>query len=734
MALSKAAQIERMRVQEVFNEYVKHNGDLSKFAAKLAKKYSEEDGFTYTNTKITKYLKVTLEGKKLDAQTKTAISAVEIKRNKRILSKGDKIYQLYNEFNGDWEKLYESLGEETELTDENNGYPLTIAGLKKYMKAYNESIRPKEVFDKYMECQGDFRLFIQELIDRYSREDEEEYTPSKVIRYLKKYLANKKLVKDEKEQLENIDLLNKQRMIDIGQIIYYAYLKCGYDMDKVYSELATDARIIDVSNNEQLDQKGMKRYLNEYIAYARPKEVFEDYITNRGRYYPFSAELLERYAAEDHSDKPYTVAKLQNLLTAYVNDEERITPDEKEAYSAVLIELVKRKYICGGKFVEGFIHFNGNFEKILQFYKSRGDHYEYFIDPITGEQLTKSAIYENVNFYLKNPNNPQRVNRYNVVKKLSSSTALRNITYYTFNMFVDMIKKGESFESIKEFCDLHGISVYSIKTMINAYSYDENYSKEIEDRMYKFAGTAFRQPKDEEERKAKGTASPEYMEKTRLKNLESLKRLLEHYIQSDERRITRVMMEEFELNPARFDKTLALARENTSDVALRNLINKYDTKVSVIENETHTILNAIYNYILYGIIINGSLEGFTTYDLFNLFGNVDVTELTRMAYKHIQPVSAAERVVKWLRFVFGNQRIYSTPEELAENVKHSLNSLTLNDEEKLEAAQYMESRGWPLSSVIFEDLLDRILRGQVSLHGTEATAEDQKEAGGQAKK
>ena len=733
MALSKAAQIERMRVQEVFNEYVKHNGDLSKFAAKLAKKYSEEDGFTYTNTKITKYLKVTLEGKKLDAQTKTAISAVEIKRNKRILVKGEKIYQLYNEFNGDWEKLYESLGEETELTDENNGYPLTLAGLKKYMKAYNESIRPKEVFDRYMECQGDFRLFVQDLIDKYSREDEDEYTASKVIKYLKKYLSNKKLVKDEKEQLENIDLLNKQRMIDIGQIIYYTYLKCKYDMDKVYSELATDSRIIDITNNEQLDLKGMKRYMNEYISYARPKEVFEDYIANKGRYYPFSAELLERYTAEDHSEKPYTVAKLQNLLNAYVNDEERITPDEKEAYSAVLIELVKRKYICGGKFVEGYIHFNGNFDKIIAFYANREKDYPYFIDNITGEVLTKSAIYENVNFYLKNPNNPERVCRYNVVKKLSSSTALRNVSYYTFNMFVEMIKRGDSFESIKEFCDQHGITIYGIKTMINAYSYASDYSKDIEDIMYKFAGTSFIQPKSEDEKKPKGTASPEYMEKTKLKNLENLKHLLEHYIQSDDRRITRMMMEEYNLNPSSFDKTLAIAREDT-DIVLRNLINKYDAKVSVIENETHTILNSIYNYIVYGIIINGSLEGFTTYDLFNLYGNVDVTELTRMAYKHIKPISSAERVVKWLRFVFGSQRIFSTPEELAANVKHSLNSLTLDDDEKLAVAQYMESMGWPLSSVIFEDFLDRILRGQVTLPGGEIAPEEQKEVGGQAKR
>ena len=143
MAESKRTLTERARVSEVFNMYVKYSGDLSKFASELAKKYGEEDGFTYTHNKILNYLKVTLDKKSLDKASKEAIHNIEVKKGKRMLAKGRDIYALFKECNGDWELIQEKLSEHPTLTDENNGNMLTVVGLKRYMKMYNDKIRNK---------------------------------------------------------------------------------------------------------------------------------------------------------------------------------------------------------------------------------------------------------------------------------------------------------------------------------------------------------------------------------------------------------------------------------------------------------------------------------------------------------------------------------------------------------------------------------------------------------------
>ena len=83
-------------------------------------------------------------------------------------------------------------------------------------------------------------------------------------------------------------------------------------------ELSNDIRILDVYSNEHLDMNGMIKYMKEYMNYARPKEVFDEFVEHKGRYYPFSLELGTKYAKEDNNVKPYSVAKLQNYLYAYI--------------------------------------------------------------------------------------------------------------------------------------------------------------------------------------------------------------------------------------------------------------------------------------------------------------------------------------------------------------------------------------------------------------------------------
>ena len=711
MAESKRTLTERARVSEVFNMYVKYSGDLSKFASELAKKYGEEDGFTYTHNKILNYLKVTLDKKSLDKASKEAIHNIEVKKGKRMLAKGRDIYALFKECNGDWELIQEKLSEHPTLTDENNGNMLTVVGLKRYMKMYNDTIRPKEVFDAYMANNGDFSLFINELLERYSFEDGEEYTTSKITKYLKQYLNSRRLFKEEKEQMENIDLLNRKRLLDIGEIIYFTFLKHNFNFDLVVKELENNPRIVDVYSNEQLDRAGMMKYMKEYMNYMRPKEVFDEYVEHKGRFYQFSEALEIRYAKEDGNDKPYTVAKIQNYLNTYLEDTARFEAEEKKRYNETLIEIVKRRYISGGKFIEGFIHFNGDYNKVMEFFTNRPKDVDYFRDDVTGNIVTKPVMFDNVDCYLKKPNNIDRVNNYNIVRRLNISTALKDFGIKAFNQLIDLFKSSASFETIREFTDSHNLNRDHIRNIRNIYASTENPERDVIESLDEFIKVAFKaQPKERTGLSDKQTA---YLENSRLNKLECLKKLLEHYIQSDERRITQVLMEQYDLTPGKFDKALALASE-TTDVQLRSLLDKYYAKVNYIESENREILDRLNKYLTVGYIVNGEFSKLNTYDFYKEFGNVDLNELKKSCYKYYR-VAAAERIVKWLRFVFNGQRIYKTPEELAREVDFKTNGLSLNDEEKLVAAKYMESMGWPLSSVVYTDFIYRLLCGQVSL-------------------
>ncbi len=702
---------EKARVTEVFNLYIKHNGDLSKFADSLAKKYSEEDGFTYSHTKIIGYLNVMLNKRSLDKNTKDAIRNIEIKKSKRMITKGKEIYELYLECNGNWDVVSDKREEHPSLTDENTGNMLSIVGMKKYMRMYNETARPKEVFDCYMANNGDFSLFINELVEKYSKEDEEEYTTSKITKYLKQYLANRKLVKDEKEQMENIDLLNKKRIIEIGEIIYYYYLKNDGDFQSTYEELSNDPRMIDIHTHEHLDRNGMFKYMREYNNYARPKEVFDEFVEHKGRYYPFSEEMGIRYAKEDGLVRPYPVSKLKNYVDAYITDQERFTPEEKERYNGTLIEIVKRRYVSGGKFIEGYIHFNGDYNKVMEFFTNRPDDFTFFRDDATGQVLNKPAMYDNVDCYLKKPNNQSRVNRYNIVKKLSLYTPVKDLGIKKYTQFIEKIKNGESLESLKEFCDKYELDKEAVRAIKKVYEIDMEFDKNVLETLDRFIATAF---KGQNSTKEKEDKKQVYLENSRLNKLECLKKLLEYYLQSDTRRITQHLMEQFDLSPAKFDSALALANENTSDVQLRSLLDKYYAKVSYIESENQEIVDALFKYLTVGYIINGEYTKFNTFDFYKEFGNVDLAEIKKSCYKYYK-TSDAERMAKWIGFVFGGQRIYKTPEELAHAVDFKANGLALNSKEKLQAAMYMESMGWPLSSSVYQDLIYRLLCGQISL-------------------
>lgn len=437
----------------------------------------------------------------------------------------------------------------------------------------------------------------------------------------------------------------------------------------------------------------MERSIDLETHLIRRREVFNHYITNRGREISL-LPLLKKYSAEDGIPKPgYSFEYIEGLLIQYLESDE-ISREQTVSYNNT--KKISKNIIMkrGREIIMAMIESKCDWSVVVKL----GEKYAKEDGKI--RPYSDSILYKYRNYYFDHTDEEDIKIQYAIVFEL----AKRSTTSGYDIEFVNSITKMESVEKAVALVKNVGISKTSLKSLRNAYGvlYPAN-EKEL--------GVI-----DEIIENAYAPETPvKFVEsdgpsKSALARIERLKPLLEDYLCSDYESIE-VLFPQHKFTKYSFKEVLKDTTESR-DLILRNLLDKYFAKEDSIlmskKMVTDSIVDGIKNGVNYG-------KGFRTFNTFDLF------QLTRMTVPKIVPylyklynkslaISIKEKLEKMV-----TSRTYETADELMASVNYSLNGRTLTDEEKLLIVTFMEQGGWPYMTNLFNDTARRYIEGDLVL-------------------